>query len=345
MRCGGQGVYLWFLARELARLGHGVDVFVGPPYPDPMPFARSVTRAAQRAVLGRAGSPRDAAAMLPASRARCAIFEPLNFYELAAQLLRLPARSPSPSACGPSAPWRPGCARASATTSSTTCSASAGAILGLRALGLPVVSTIHHPLTVDRRASFVRDETLSRRARHDDLLPDRHAVVRGAAPRAACSRPRGSARGRSCADFGVRAGAAAHGRATASTPTSSGPTPRVARDARRDPLRRPRRATPTRAIKTLIEALALLPRTVTPHPGGRRPPGQRRRASARGELGCAERLQLVGPRPHRGAGAALPARHAGGGAVALRGLRPARRRGDGLRHAGRGLPRPARCPR
>ncbi len=31
-------------------------------------------------------------------------------------------------------------------------------LLGLRALGLPVVSTIHHPLTVDRRASFIRDE-------------------------------------------------------------------------------------------------------------------------------------------------------------------------------------------
>lgn len=42
MRCGGQGVYLWFLVRELVRLGHEVDVLVGPPYPDPMPFAGSV---------------------------------------------------------------------------------------------------------------------------------------------------------------------------------------------------------------------------------------------------------------------------------------------------------------
>ena len=33
MRCGGQGVYLWFLARELARLGHRLDVFAGPPSP------------------------------------------------------------------------------------------------------------------------------------------------------------------------------------------------------------------------------------------------------------------------------------------------------------------------
>ena len=30
-------------------------------------------------------------------------------------------------------------------------------LLGIRALGIPVVTTIHHPLTVDRRASFARD--------------------------------------------------------------------------------------------------------------------------------------------------------------------------------------------
>ncbi|MDD9873871.1 MAG: hypothetical protein OXU65_10320, partial [Deltaproteobacteria bacterium] len=44
MQCGGQGIYLWFLARELARQGHAVDVIVGPPYPDPMPFAGRVIR-------------------------------------------------------------------------------------------------------------------------------------------------------------------------------------------------------------------------------------------------------------------------------------------------------------
>jgi hypothetical protein len=33
-------------------------------------------------------------------------------------------------------------------------------ILALRSLGLPLVSTVHHPLTVDRRASFVRDEAV-----------------------------------------------------------------------------------------------------------------------------------------------------------------------------------------
>ncbi len=31
--CGGQGIYLMYLARELATLGHEVHVIVGPPYP------------------------------------------------------------------------------------------------------------------------------------------------------------------------------------------------------------------------------------------------------------------------------------------------------------------------
>lgn len=40
--CGGQGVYLYYLSRELARRGHEVTVFVGPPYPRPMPWARTI---------------------------------------------------------------------------------------------------------------------------------------------------------------------------------------------------------------------------------------------------------------------------------------------------------------
>ena len=32
--CGGQGVYLYYLSRELQRMGHEVDVMMGPPYSD-----------------------------------------------------------------------------------------------------------------------------------------------------------------------------------------------------------------------------------------------------------------------------------------------------------------------
>ena len=64
MKCGGQGVYLWFLVRELAQLGIDVDVFVGPPYPDPMPFARSVHRLPNRQFWAQWFT-RDWAAMFP----------------------------------------------------------------------------------------------------------------------------------------------------------------------------------------------------------------------------------------------------------------------------------------
>jgi len=33
-RCGGQGVYTRHLTRELVRLGHSVEVFAGPPWPE-----------------------------------------------------------------------------------------------------------------------------------------------------------------------------------------------------------------------------------------------------------------------------------------------------------------------
>ena len=32
--CGGQGIYIRHLSRELTRLGHEVEVFSGQPYPE-----------------------------------------------------------------------------------------------------------------------------------------------------------------------------------------------------------------------------------------------------------------------------------------------------------------------
>lgn len=37
--CGGQGIYLYNLSKALVEQGHEVTVLVGPPYPDPMPWA------------------------------------------------------------------------------------------------------------------------------------------------------------------------------------------------------------------------------------------------------------------------------------------------------------------
>lgn len=157
MHCGGQGVYLWFLARELAKLGHLVDVFVGPPYPDPMPFAARV-RYIDNQELWAKWFTQDYAGMLPASRPLAAL-EPLNLYELAASWLGF---LPEPFAFSLRAF---GSIRARLRAGERwdlihDVQCLGYGLLGLRAMGIPVVTTVHHPLTVDRRASFVRDTNL-----------------------------------------------------------------------------------------------------------------------------------------------------------------------------------------
>jgi len=82
MRCGGQGIYLWFLARELARLGHTIDVLVGPPYPDPMPFADSVTELPNDRFWGK-WFMKDRAAIIPWENP-IGLLSPLRFWELGA---------------------------------------------------------------------------------------------------------------------------------------------------------------------------------------------------------------------------------------------------------------------
>lgn len=156
MNSGGQGIYLWFLAREMARLGHDVHVFVGPPYPDPMPFARVERLPNQQFwakwVLGQTDQ------IVPRERP-LQVLSPLNFYELVASRIGF-----LPELAAFSLRAFRQLAR----------ELSAGArfdivhdvqclgwgLLGLRAMGLPVVTTVHHPLTVDRRASFRRDDSL-----------------------------------------------------------------------------------------------------------------------------------------------------------------------------------------
>ncbi len=156
MHCGGQGVYLWFLARELAKLGHQVDVFVGPPYPDPMPFVRSVTQVPNEEFWAK-WFMGDRYAFLPRDRP-LRIFEPLNLYELCASRAGF---LPEPFAFSVRA-FAAIAARLRAgvrydVIHDVQCLGYG--ILGIRQLGMPVVTTVHHPLTVDRRSSFIRADT------------------------------------------------------------------------------------------------------------------------------------------------------------------------------------------
>ncbi len=155
MNSGGQGIYLWFLAREMARLGHDVQVFVGPPYPDPMPFAKVEELPNQQFWAKWVLDQKD---QIVPKQNPLQVLNPLNFYELAASRIGF---LPEPFAFSLRAFRR-----------LTHHLRNDGhfdlvhdvqclgyGLLGLRALGLPVVTTVHHPLSVDRRASFVRDQS------------------------------------------------------------------------------------------------------------------------------------------------------------------------------------------
>jgi glycosyltransferase involved in cell wall biosynthesis len=160
MQCGGQGVYLWFLARELARLGHQVEVFVGPPYPDPMPWADAVHHIPNREMWAKWFT-RDYAGML-GERRRTEVLSPLNFYELAASRLGFLPEAFAFS-CRAFRAVASEIRRRRSWDVMHDVQCLGYGLLGLRAIGLPVVTTVHHPLTVDRRASFIRDENLVER--------------------------------------------------------------------------------------------------------------------------------------------------------------------------------------
>jgi glycosyltransferase involved in cell wall biosynthesis len=287
MHCGGQGIYLWFLARELARLGHSVDVFVGPPYPDPMPFARSVTGLANEQFWAGWFSA-GLSKLLPREQP-LRVFEPLNFYELATSYLGF---LPEPFAFSLRA-FRALAARLRAgarwdVVHDVQCLG--WGTLGIRRLGLPVVTTIHHPLTVDRRASFVRDETFREAIGTMTFYPiGMQSFVARRIERVFTS-SRASAR-EIARDFGVpeeRLRMVANGVDT----DLFRPDPAVARDPD-EILCVGRASDPNKGVKTLIEALALLPRSVRltlvddDHPDN----SARKRAH---ELGCAGRLRIAG---------------------------------------------------
>jgi glycosyltransferase involved in cell wall biosynthesis len=252
-----------------------------------MPFARSVTKLPNEQFWGRwfAGK---AAAMLPRPNP-LAIFEPLNFYELAGSYFGF---LPEPFAFSARA-LQAVAARLRAGASYDIVhdiQCLGWGVLALRSMGLPVVSTVHHPLTVDRRASFVRDESFSDALGTMTFYPiGMQSFVARRLTRVFTS-SRTSARQIS-RDFGVapeRLRMVANGVDT----DLFRPDPAVAR-RQNEILCVGRASDPNKGIKTLIEALALLPPEVTLTLVDENNPGNTGRKRAR-ELGCEKRLNLVG---------------------------------------------------
>lgn len=145
--CGGQGVYLYFLAREMVRRGHEITILVGSPRPWPMPWARVIFIEN----LNLWGRKKD---LLPVSPWR--IFHPLNFYELAVTRLG----------------FFPEMLLFSLRTLKVIKELMVSerieiihdiqslgyGLLFFRLYGRPLITTVHHPLTIDLQASLERNK-------------------------------------------------------------------------------------------------------------------------------------------------------------------------------------------
>jgi glycosyltransferase involved in cell wall biosynthesis len=147
---GGQGVYVHYLSRELVALGHTVEVFSGPPYPD-LPAGVTLTEVPSLD-LYRPEDPfrtprrdefRGPTDVLEFGTMCCGGFpEPLTFSLRVRRLLRS--------------------RRADFDVVHDNQCLGYG-IPGIARDGLPVVATIHHPITVDRDLELAQAADWQRR--------------------------------------------------------------------------------------------------------------------------------------------------------------------------------------
>jgi glycosyltransferase involved in cell wall biosynthesis len=141
--CGGQGVYVRHLSRELAALGHDIEVWSGQPYPNLDRFAAGggprlvelpsldLYREPDPFRTPSRGELRDAVDLLEVATMWTGGFpEPLTFSIRAAR--RLAGR------------------RGGFDVVHDNQSLGYG-LLALQRAGFPLVATIHHPITIDRR--------------------------------------------------------------------------------------------------------------------------------------------------------------------------------------------------
>ena len=162
--CGGQGVYLYYLSREFQRLGHEVDIIVGPPYPD----VPEGVRAHYLESLNLYDRRHDGKS--PLSQAKpFNLLTPFNLYEFAGNKLGmfpemltfslkayLKIRELLPRHCYD-------------VIHDNQCLAYG--LLLMKTLQVPVVATIHHPLPIDTRADLAQETSVWRKFRQLLLYP------------------------------------------------------------------------------------------------------------------------------------------------------------------------------
>ncbi|HTO71676.1 MAG TPA: glycosyltransferase family 4 protein [Myxococcota bacterium] len=254
MKSGGQGVYLHALTRELAALGCEIDVFVGPPYPCELPWAR-VFRLPNQMFWGKRFDKRPGAFL---DRERpWSIFRPLDFFEFAVTRFGFLPEPFAFSARAAVALQRE--LRRGARYDLVHDVQSLGyGLLWLQALGLPVVTTIHHPLSIDLRSSLARDQTFRERKGSLTFYPVR-TQARVARRLAGVLTSSGASRDAIARDFRVRPERIVDVRNGVELPAAA---ERRARPRRTELLFVGRCGDPNKGLEFLLQALALLPHDV-----------------------------------------------------------------------------------
>jgi glycosyltransferase involved in cell wall biosynthesis len=144
--CGGQGVYVRNLSRELVALGHEVEVIGGPPYPE-LDEGVTLTKLPSLDLyndenpfrIPRPGEFRDTIDALEYAGMCTASFpEPLTFSLRARRHLAERVDEFDLVHDNQCLGW---------------------GLTGIQRLGLPVMATVHHPITVDREAALAAAQT------------------------------------------------------------------------------------------------------------------------------------------------------------------------------------------
>jgi glycosyltransferase involved in cell wall biosynthesis len=153
--CGGQGIYLTYLANELVKLGHDVHVIVGPPWPLFLEGA-AVHRVENFNFFGKKKD------FLP-PRNPFKIFSPLHFYEFSASRFGV---FPEIKAFSFRAFFK--LLELAKTHSFDILHDNQCLGYGMllwKLLGVPVVSTLHHPLSIDRATWFEQPSSLKQKVK------------------------------------------------------------------------------------------------------------------------------------------------------------------------------------
>lgn len=149
--CGGQGIYIYNLSKELAKLGAEVDVIVGPPYPDPLEEWATVYKIENLNIWSI--KTRD----IPYEKLK-RIFSPWNFADYVLTRLHMFPEMETFS-------FRTFFALKKILKTKRydiihDVQSLGWATVPMKGYGIPIVTTVHHPLTKDREADLMGNRGL-----------------------------------------------------------------------------------------------------------------------------------------------------------------------------------------